>query len=168
MDSLLTMNDTEELIVQELHHALKVAESEYDLELMKIRDNEIEQFCELIADSNPLYLDANIARKLGFDGKLIPPGYIMSLTTQQIYKMFIEIGPMFISKIKGIIHVKSEVIYNKPILRTIPYRISIETSIPKKKTGSKGNYYEVVFRTAVLDDFDETCVIDNHVFFLKL
>ena len=162
------MNNTEELLVQELHHALKEAELEYDLELMKIKDNEIEQFCELIADSNPLYSDTNIARKLGFNGKLIPPGYILSLTTQQIYKMFIKIGPMFISKIKGIIHVKSEVIYNKPMLRTIPYRVSIKTSVPKKKTGSKGHYYEVVFRTAVLDEFNETCVIDNHVFFFKL
>ena len=163
-----TMNESESTLEQSLHLALQEAESEFDFAPLDVKEKEIETFCSIINDFNPVYHDSEAAKLSGFKGKIIPPGYIMSLATQIIYKIFIKIGPLFASKIRGVIHVSSEVEYFKPMPIENTYKISIKTSVPKKKEGSKGNYYKIFFKTFVYDDIKEITAIDNHLFFLKI
>ena len=48
------------------------------------------------------------------------------------------------------------------------YKVKIDLTEPVKKTGKKGTYYSVVFKTSVLDENDTIYAIDNHEFFIKL
>jgi len=141
-----------------LYKELKKAEKEVGIKEIEPIKEEIKKFCDIIDDSNPIY----------FEKSIFPPGYIMNLTNRVIQDVFIKIGPAFISKIKGVIHISSEVKLLKVMSLDQIYKISIETSRPIEKTGKKGNYYSVIFKTSILDDNDNICAIDNHEFFFKL
>ena len=144
------------MLVEELHQSLKKVEKEVGSEPIKIERRDILKFNELIDDKTPF-------------GDLIPPGYIMNMTNQVITQIFIKIGPLFISKIRGLIHVNSEVEFFKPMAIKNKYKITIETTQPIEKTGKMGNYYSVVFNTSVFDEQDkELYALDKHEFFLKI
>ena len=148
-------------MAEELHHALKKVEEEIGFEEIAPIEKEIQKFCEIIDDNNPAY----------FTEGIFPPGYVMNLTNRVIQKVFIKIGPLFMgknSKIKGLIHVGSVVEFLKPMPLNKKYKIKIETSEPKEKTGKKGTYYAVVFKTIIVDENDAIYALDYHDFFFKL
>jgi len=142
----------------ELHETLKNVEKKVGIEEVQPDRKEIEKFCDIIGDTNPIYVEKGI----------FPPGYIMNLTNRVIQKIFIEIGPLFISKIRGLIHVGSKVEFLKPMPLDISYTIKIETSKPKEKTGKKGTYYSSIFKTTIFDKDNDVHAIDHHEFFFKL
>ena len=144
------------MVAEELHQTLKKVEKEVGLEPVKIDRKEIIKFNELIDD------------KTSFD-ILIPPGYVMNVTNRVIQQVFIKIGPLFISKIRGLIHVNSEVEFYKPMPIENKYRIKIETTVPIEKTGKMGTYYSVIFNTSIFDEKGEDrYALDKHEFFFKL
>ena len=151
------MTDTASPILKELNDALKNATNEIGLDEIKPVKKELIKFCELIDDNNPDY----------FKGDIFPPGYVMNLTNRVIQKVFLKIVPMFINKIKGLIHVNSEVEFLRPMSMNKKYKVKIETTEPVKKTGKKGVYYEVIFKTSIFDD-EDLCATDDHNFFFKL
>jgi len=142
----------------ELNEALKKAETKIGIEDIEPIEAEIKTFCEIIDDINPIYLKQ----------KVFPPGYIMNLTNRVIQKVFIEIGPLFISRIRGLIHVGSEVDFFRPMPLKKKYKIKIETSIPVEKKGKMGNYYSVIFKTLIFDEDENLYAVDHHNFFFKL
>ncbi len=156
------------MLIQELSDTLKKVEKEVGIETVLLKEKEVYSFCELIGDANPLYFNDESAKKAGFDGKIIPPGYIMNLTNRVIQKIFIKIGPLFISKIRGLIHASSDVQYFKIMALNKKYKVVIETENPNEKTGAKGTYYSIIFKSSVFDENDELCAVDYHNFFFKL
>lgn len=144
------------LLAEELHETLKQVEKDVGAETVLLKDKEVRTFCQLINDDN-------------YDGKHVPPGYVMNLTNRVIQKIFIQIGPLFISKIKGLIHVSSKVEFFNLLLLEKTYLVVINTSQPVKKVGKNGTYYSIIFTTRVMDDAKEkTFAIDEHEFFFKL
>ncbi|TFF96224.1 MAG: hypothetical protein EU544_01095 [Promethearchaeota archaeon] len=144
------------MLAEELHSTLKKVEKKQGTEIVRLKDKEVRKFCELIHDT-------------GYDGKFIPPGYIMNLTNRVIQKIFLEIGPLFISKIRGLIHVNSKVEFHEVMPLDKEYKISIETSKPLKKEGKKGTYYSIIFTTKVWDtNGSKLFAVDHHDFFFKL
>ena len=152
------MTDIVSSVVKELDEALKNATDEIGWDEIEPIEKELIKFCELIDDNNPAY----------FKGDVFPPGYLINLTNRVIQKVFIKIGPMFISKIRGLIHVNSEVEFLKPMTMNQKYKVRIETTEPVEKTGKMGVYYEVIFKTSILNEKEELCAVDNHDFFFKL
>ena len=152
------MTDNITSIVKELDMALKKATNEIGLDVIEPIEKELIKFCELIEDNKDYYLKEDI----------FPPGYLMNLTNRVIQKVFIKIGPMFISKIRGLIHVNSEVEFLKPMLMNEKYKVRINTTEPIEKKGKMGTYYEVIFKTSILNYKTELCAVDNHNFFFKL
>jgi hypothetical protein len=145
-------------LANDLHETLKNVENDVGTEKIQPDRKEIEKFCSIIGDSNTLY----------FEKGLFPPGYIMNLTNRVIQKFFIEIGPMFISKIRGLIHVGSKVEFRKPMSFDKSYVIKVETSEPVEKKGKQGTYYSIIFKTVITDEDDEIHAVDLHDFFFKL
>ncbi|MHA1147250.1 MAG: hypothetical protein ACTSR8_03300 [Promethearchaeota archaeon] len=144
------------MVAEELHQTLKKVEKEVGLDPIRINRKEILKFNELIDD------------KMSFDA-VIPPGYVMNVTNRVIQQIFIKIGPLFISKIRGLIHVNSEVEFYKPMLVESHYRIKIETTKPIEKTGKMGTYYSVIFNTFIFDEnYEALYALDKHEFFFKL
>ncbi|MFX1274078.1 MAG: hypothetical protein ACFFBP_20415 [Promethearchaeota archaeon] len=145
-------------MAKEIHFELRKVEKEIGISEIEPIEEEIKKFCEIIDDNNPVY----------FDRSIFPPGYIMNLTNRVIQEVFIKIGPKFISEIRGVIHVSSEVKFFKVMKMNQNYIITIETSQPIEKEGKMGNYFSIVFKTSILNKENEICAIDNHEFFFKL
>ncbi len=156
------------MLIQELSDTLKKVEKEVGIETVLLKEKEVSSFCELIGDANPLYFSDESAKDAGFESKIIPPGYVMNLTNRVIQKIFIKIGPLFISKIKGLIHASSDVRFFKIMMLNKKYKIVIETENATEKSGAKGQYYSIVFKSSVLDENNELCAVDFHNFFFKL
>ena len=135
------MKNNVEIVIKDFHKTLLNVINDFGLKEININENEITEFCNLINDNNLIYLDDNTANKSGLDGKILPPGYFMNLTTKFIYEIFVKGGPdLFSNKIvKGLIHMNSSVEFFKPILMNNKYKIKIELSDPMKKEGTKGN-----------------------------
>ena len=97
------------------------------------------------------------------------PEFKLSVTSQVITQVFIKIGPLFISKIRGLIHVNSEVQFFKPMALKNKYKITIDTTPPIEKIGKMGTYFSVIFNTSVFDEQGEDLyALDKHEFFLKV
>ena len=152
------MNDSTSSLVDDLHLALKQVEKEIGIIKIEPLEDEIKRFCEIIEDDNPIY----------FKESLFPPGYIMNLTNRVIQDVFFKIGPLFISRIKGLIHVGSKVKYLKPMSLKHSYKIKLEFSSPIEKRGKEGIYYSIIFKTSIFDGNNDVCAIDDHDFFFKL
>ncbi len=132
-------------------------------------EKEIKKFLTYIDDNNLLYNDKDYAIQAGFSDKLVPLEYIMNLTCPVTQEIFIKGGPELLPGIiKGVIHVGSILEFIKPIVVNHSYKIKIKVDNPVKKTGSKGNYYSVVFKLYILNENEKICAIDNHEFFFKL
>ena len=145
-------------MAKELEIVLKKAEGQIGIQKIDSIEEEIKNFCEIVGDNNAIY----------FDQDIFPPGYIMNLTNRVVQQIFMIIGPKFIAKVKGVIHVSSEVKLLEPMPLKIKYFVKINTSQPEKKEGKKGDYYSVTFKTTIYDEKNKTYAIDNHVFFFKL
>ncbi|MHA1285693.1 MAG: FAS1-like dehydratase domain-containing protein [Promethearchaeota archaeon] len=141
---------------------------EFRQKKVNINEGEIQTFCEIIDDRNPLYFNNSVASQLGLEGKIIPPGYLMSLTNKFIQDIFIKFGPLLFNKIKGVVHVCSEVEYLKPLLIGEKYLIKIEFDKPVKKVGRKGTSFNVNFKTSIIDFNGVVHAVDNHYFFFKI
>lgn len=156
-------------LVKKFKTRIKEVVREMGTQEIDIDEREINKFCELIDDNNSIYLDDAVAIKTGYKGRLIPPGYFMSITNRAISQFFIIIGPEFYQKFAtGVIHTSSEVEFYCPMLLNKKYKVKIDLTEPVKKTGKKGTYYSVVFKTFILDENDTIYAIDNHEFFIKL
>ena len=152
------MSEAEASLVKEIDAALNEATETIGFQEIKPIQKELIKFCKLIGDENPLY----------FENDVFPPGYLMNLTNRVIQKIFIQIGPLFIDKIRGLIHVNSEVAFLRPMTMNQSYHVKIETTEPVKKEGKMGIYYEVIFQTSIFNGKHELCATDNHDFFFKL
>jgi len=156
-------------LVDKFKTRIKEVIGEMGTQEIDIDEREINKFCELIDDNNSIYLDDAVAIKTGYKGRLIPPGYFMSITNRAISQFFIIIGPEFYQKFAtGVIHTSSEVEFYSPMLLNKKYKVKIDLTEPVKKTGKKGTYYSIVFKTSILDENDTIYAIDNHEFFIKL
>ena len=164
------MKNDVEIIIRDFHKTLLNIIDDFGLKEININENEIAEFCNLINDNNLIYLDDDSANEAGLEGKILPPGYFMNLTTKFIYEIFIKGGPdLFASKIiKGLIHTKSDVEFFKPILMNKKYKIKIELSEPIKKEGAKGTYYSIIFQISLLDNEFNVYAVDNHDFFFPI
>lgn len=162
------MNSSSATLVKELHESLKKAENELGIVIVEPDLKEIGKFCEIINEDSSIYFNESNVGEIDSSSMVMPPGYVMNLTNRVIQKIFIKIGPMFISKIRGLIHVSSEVEFFKPLQMGNKYGISIETSKPIEKVGKKGTYYSVIFKTTIKDENSELCALDDHNFFFKL
>ena len=141
---------------------------EFRQKKVNINEGEIQTFCEIIDDRNPLYFNNSVASQLGLEGKIIPPGYLMSLTNKFIQDIFIKFGPLLFDKIKGVVHVFSEVEYLRPLLIGKKYLIKIKFDRPVKKVGRKGTSFNVNFKTSIIDFNGIVHAVDNHYFFFKI
>lgn len=163
------MEDNTNDLLNDLKTALSKAGEKVGTEIITPNPKKIMKFCDLVGDANPLYYIDNLEEYSEGDKPIVPPGYLMNLTNQVIQKMFLEIGPLFISTIKGLIHVNSEVEFFHPLYIGQQYQIAITTHDPIEKNGEKGKYYSIIFETSVSDpESRKLCVIDFHNFFFKL
>ncbi len=156
-------------LVKKFKTRIKEVVKEMGTQEIELDEREINKFCELIDDNNSIYLDDAVAIKTGYKGRLIPPGYFLSITNRAISQFFIIIGPEFYQKFAtGVIHTSSEVEFYSPMLLNKKYKVKIDLTEPVKKTGKKGTYYSIVFKTSVLEENNIIYGIDNHEFFIKL
>ena len=155
--------------VEELKRFLKKNIEEIGTYEFQPDEDEITKFCELIGDNNLIYLNDKVAIEAGFEGKIIPASYITSLTNPMVQLILTKDGPQLFSRlVKAFIHVGSEIELLKPMIMNKKHRINVELSEPIKKSGKKGVYYNIMIKLAVLDEYNTTCVIDNHDCFFKL
>lgn len=164
------MKNDIESVIRDFHKTLLNTIDDFGLKEINIEENEIKEFCNLINDNNLIYFDDNRANEAGLDGKILPPGYFMNLTTKFIYEIFVKGGPdLFASKVvKGLIHMKSDVEFFKSILMNKKYKIKIELSEPIKKEGTKGTYFSIIFKISLLDNEFNVYATDNHDFFFPI
>jgi len=153
---------------ENLFRILQKIENEIGEKEVKSSESEIQAFCEIIDDRNLLYFNDSIASELGLEGKIIPLGYLMSLTNKFIQDIFIKFGPLLFDKIKGVVHVFSEVEYLRPLLIGKKYLIKIKFDRPVKKVGRKGTSFNVNFKTSIIDINGIVHAVDNHYFFFKI
>ncbi|MHA1281243.1 MAG: hypothetical protein ACTSQP_01955 [Promethearchaeota archaeon] len=144
------------MLANDLYNHLKEAAKKFENEIIKSESSEIEKFCEITGIRN-------------FKKNIIPQAYFMSFTNKIIKEIFLKIGPLFISQIKGLIHVSSEVEFFKDIFLNSNYKVSVDFSEPILKKGKKGDYYSIIFNINLLDEQgNEKIAIDHHEFFFKL
>ena len=125
---------------ENLFRILQKIENEIGEKEVKSSESEIQAFCEIIDDRNPLYFNDSIASELGLEGKIIPLGYLMSLTNK----------------------------YLRPLLIGKKYLIKIKFDRPVKKVGRKGTSFNVNFKTSIIDINGIVHAVDNHYFFFKI
>jgi len=85
-------------LIKKFKTRIKEVVREMGTQEIELDEREINKFCELIEDNNSIYLDDALAIKTGYKGRLIPPGYFMSITNRAISQFFIIIGPEFYQK----------------------------------------------------------------------
>ena len=154
---------------EELNRKLKKNVEEIGMYEFIPDDKEIIKFCDLIGDDNLIYLDNIAAEKAGFEGKVIPPSYMTTLTNPLVQLILTRDGPHLFSKlVKAFIHVGSEIEFFKPMTMNKKYKIKTELSEPIKKSGKKGVFYNIIFKFSVLDENNIICAVDNHDCFFKL
>jgi hypothetical protein len=125
------------------------------------KEKDIDKFCELISDTNPIYLNKDL-------GKIIPPSYIMNMTNVVFQQFFIKIGLDFFDKIMGVIHTRSDVNIFKPMPMSTKYRVKFDYEEPKEISGKMGNYFSVMFVITIMDAQNSVYAVDNHEFFFKM
>ncbi len=155
--------------MEELHRRLNKNIEEIGITEINPDENEIIKYCELIEENNLIFKDDSAAKNVGFEGKIIHPGYMMSLTIPIVQQILTKGGPeLFKGLIKAFIHVGSEVEYIKPMVINKMYKIKTELSEPVEKSGKKGSYCSISFIFSVLDENNEIHAIDNHICFYRL
>ncbi|MFW9898403.1 MAG: hypothetical protein ACFFDO_04000 [Candidatus Thorarchaeota archaeon] len=155
--------------IEELNGRLKKNMEEIGITEIKPNEMEILKYCELIEDNNLIFRDDSTAIKAGFEGKIIHPGYLMSLTNPLVQQILTKNGPdLFSNLVKAFIHVGSEVDFFKPLLMNKKYKIKAELSEPIEKKGKKRVYCSITFKFSVLDENDDIYAIDNHICFFRL
>ncbi|MFX1394155.1 MAG: MaoC family dehydratase [Promethearchaeota archaeon] len=154
--------------VEELHNLLKNKVEKFRISEIKPDETEIMKFCDLIGENNSIFLDDSPAIKAGFEGKLVHPGYLMSLTNPIVQLILIKEGAdLFSNLAKAFIHVGSEVEFFKPLLMNKKYKIKVDLSEPIEKKGKKGVYCSIIFKFSVLDENNDIYAIDNHICFFR-
>jgi len=155
--------------IEELHRRLNENIEEIGITEIKIDENEIIKYCELIKENNLIFKDDKVAINAGFEGKIIHPSYITSLTNPIVQQIIIKGGPeLYSSLIKAYIHVGSEVEYKKPMVMNKKYKIKTELSESVEKTGKKGSFCSNSFTFSVMDENNDVYAIENHISFYKL
>lgn len=124
----------------------------------------IKKFCECINEDDQIYLDPSYAESMGFAKPLVPLGYLPTLITPIIQKIFLSKLPKLV---KGIIHTTSEITHFKPIFVDTDYISSIELENIEEKKGKKGAYVQTNFTITLKDTTGENIAIDKHMFFMK-
>ena len=142
--------------VERLNYLLQRNIEEIGITEIKPDEVEIRKFCEVIEDTD-------------FEGKIVHPGYIMSLTNPIVQQILTKGGPeLFSGLVKAFIHVGSEVEYFKPMIMQKKYKIKVALSEPIEKTGKKGSFCCISFIFSVYDEDNELYTRDNHICFYKL
>jgi hypothetical protein len=128
----------------------------------------IKDFCGIVQETNPVYLDLADAKKAGFEKIPIPESYLLTLITPLSQELFTTgIGPLLGPVVKGIIHTSSVIEFLGPLYCDTPYRLQLEFAGLVRKRGKMGEYFVGTFPHEVLDARGELMAVDRHVFFLR-
>lgn len=132
--------------------------------LVSVTSQKLEKYCKYIYEKNPIYWDKDYAISKGYTNPLVPPGYLPTLITPIINKIFLSKLPLMV---KGIIHTSSEITYLKPVFANINYITTITLEDISDKEGQKGSYIQTDFIVTLKNENGEDVAVDKHMFFLK-
>jgi hypothetical protein len=133
-----------------------------------VRLETVQDFCRIVQETNPVYLDPKEARRAGFEKIPLPPSYLLTLITPLSHELFTAgIGPLLGNVIRGVIHTSSVVEFLGSLYCDTPYRLALAFGGLVRKRGKMGDYFVGTFPHKVLDARDEPVAIDRHVFFLR-
>lgn len=127
--------------------------------------NKLKKYCYYINETNPIYFNADHAKKMGHPGPLVPLGYFPTLVTPVIQELFFSKLPKLV---KGIIHIMSEIEHHEPMFADTTYISTIEFTNIFEKSGKKGEYFQTDFLISLTSENGEKIAIDRHSFFLKI
>jgi len=128
------------------------------------KSEKIKKYCSMINETNPIYLEQSYAKSKGYPKPLVPLGYLPTLITPIIQKLFLSELPKLV---KGIIHTTSEIKHFRPIFVDTDYITNMKFENISEKTGSKGTYIQTDFIITLKDKNGEQIAIDKHMFFMK-
>ncbi|MHA1301329.1 MAG: FAS1-like dehydratase domain-containing protein [Candidatus Helarchaeota archaeon] len=131
---------------------------------VSVTARKLEKFCRYIYENNPIYWDEKHSESIGYPNPLVPPGYLPTLITPIINKIFLSKLPKMV---KGIIHVSSKITYLKPIFANTSYATTIALKDISEKEGKMGSYIQTDFIVTLKDEKGEDIAKDWHIFFLK-
>jgi hypothetical protein len=133
-----------------------------------VRVETVKEFCRIVEETNPVYLDLQEARRAGFEKIPLPASYLLTLLTPISHEFFTRgIGPLIGTVIKGVIHTSSVLEFLGPLYCDTPYRLELDFAGLVRKRGKMGEYFVGTFPHKVLGARDEPVAVDRHVFFLR-
>ncbi len=128
----------------------------------------LKDFCGIVQETHPVYLDLQEARRAGFEKIPVPASYLLTLITPLSHELFTTaIGPLLGPVIQGVIHTSSVIEFSGPLFCDTPYRLELEFAGLVRQRGKMGKYLVGTFPHKVLDAADEPVAVDRHVFFMK-
>ncbi len=128
----------------------------------------VKRFCDIIEETNPIYLNLEIAKKNGYGNIPIPESYILSLVSPITHNFFTGIGKYMGSVFKGVIHSSSKIEFLQPLFCDLSYLMEMNLQELAHKKGKLGNYYVAEYLISIKNEKKETCFTDIHYFFIKV
>ena len=135
---------------------------------LKIPFKKVKKFCEIVEETNPIYLDLEQAKKNGHERIPIPESYLLSLVSPITHNFFTGIGKYMGSVFKGVIHSSSKIEHLIPLYCDLPYLMEMELRNLSYKTGKLGKYYVAEYFISIKNEKKEFCYTDIHYFFIKV
>ena len=123
-------------------------------------------FARALGDSNPLYLDADAARRGPFGGIVAPPTYPIAFMTQAMsggMDTFLELGLNFMT----LVHGEQEFEYTRPIRAGETLTLTGRIADVYEKTGSSGTLDFVVMETEGKDGAGKPVFYSRNVLISK-
>ena len=128
----------------------------------------VRKFCEIVEETNSIYLNLDKAKKNGHIGIPIPESYLLSLVSPITHNFFTGIGKYMGSTFKGIIHSSSKIEFLQPLYCDLPYIMEMELRDLSHKRGKLGEYYVAEYLISIKNEKKEQCYTDYHYFFIKV
>ena len=133
-----------------------------------VRPEALKEFCRIVQETHPVYLDLEEARRAGFEKIPLPASYLLTLITPLSHELFTTgIGPLLGPVIKGVIHTSSVIEFSGPLYCDTPYRLELGFAGLVRQKGKMGEYLVGTFPHKVYDAGNEPVAVDRHVFFLR-
>ncbi len=119
---------------------------------IQVERGKIREFCLAIGEKNPLYLDPEVARKMGFSDTPIPPSFQTTFTFWGCPTLFEDIRKLGIDTDR-LLHLKEEYTYLKPVYPGMTIHTQMEVNDVKT-----GKMDMVTFRSDYKNEENEICI----------
>jgi acyl dehydratase len=177
-DGALSKNESEDggrdkVIQEALEVALRYVDCVDEIALGPMRRREFQRYAHTIGDPNPLYFDADAARRAGYGGLLVPPLYLTSLmgatagpAETDLRADGLSEGDSFMVPVRGlrIVGAGQQVIFERPVLEGTDVHLRRRVVEATRRMGKSGPLLIFVVERLYVDDKEHTLVSCRETF----